>query len=188
MNKLIKSAIAAAAAMTLLLGGAGTFAQWNSNISVAAGTVSSGTMTVTLVGTPVWTDVSPGKTAKRVNLSTFRMVPGDKLRLVQRVRLKATGNNLKAHLRFDLSKISTGVDGSLGGAMVPTFTATGPAVKKRVDPWTFSVVPTTSETTVRLIGTLTLPAVPVGPQTAPDLAQTGTLDLTGLQVELTQVR
>ena len=44
MNKIFTGIIAAAAGTTLLLGGAGSFALWNSTSSVQAGTVNAGTL------------------------------------------------------------------------------------------------------------------------------------------------
>src|ERR1700710_1730368 len=44
MNKLVKGAVAGAVGVTLLLGGAGTFALWNSTIGVSTGSISTGNL------------------------------------------------------------------------------------------------------------------------------------------------
>ena len=54
MNKLTKGAIATAAGIALLLGGAGTFALWNGQTTIAGGTISTGTLAIASTGSPVW--------------------------------------------------------------------------------------------------------------------------------------
>ena len=44
MNKLVKGAVAGAAGIALLLGGAGTFALWNASTNVSTGSISTGTL------------------------------------------------------------------------------------------------------------------------------------------------
>ena len=57
MNKLVKGSIAAAAGISLLMGGAGSLALWNDSVTVNAGTVSSGTL-----------DVSTGTAGVKLNV------------------------------------------------------------------------------------------------------------------------
>jgi len=47
MNKNVKAAVAVGAAAILLLGGGGTFALWNDQATVSAGTIESGKLTIT---------------------------------------------------------------------------------------------------------------------------------------------
>ena len=58
MNKLTKGAIATAAGIALLMGGAGTFALWNDSVGVNGGTVQTGTLDIDTTGTGTWKDVS----------------------------------------------------------------------------------------------------------------------------------
>ena len=51
MNKLLKGAIAGAAGVALLLGGAGTFALWNSSATVTGGNIDAGNLHVADSGT-----------------------------------------------------------------------------------------------------------------------------------------
>ena len=59
MNKLTKGAVAAAAAIALLLGGAGTFATWNASSAVADAGITAGTLSIAsgaVAGT--WSDAT----------------------------------------------------------------------------------------------------------------------------------
>jgi alternate signal-mediated exported protein len=110
MNKLIKGAVAGTAAIALLLGGAGTFALWNDSASASMGTISSGTLDITKVSAPVWTDLSTN--AVIGDISTFALVPGDKISYSQTVSVAARGNNLKAELTVDPSGLAGWTAGS----------------------------------------------------------------------------
>ncbi|MCU1558721.1 MAG: hypothetical protein JWN09_2716 [Microbacteriaceae bacterium] len=104
MNKLIKGAIAGAAGVALLLGGAGTFALWNSSASVAGGTIVAGNLLVADPGTAgVWT-VNGGATA--ITLSSYRVVPGDVLKYTKTVNVTASGDNLVATLGLGTASIT----------------------------------------------------------------------------------
>ena len=107
MNKFTKGAIATGAAVVLLMGGAGTLAYWNDSENLTAGAtgISSGTLDVAPTGTPAWT-VAPltattptnvwGTPQAITNISTFKMVPGDRVTYTAQVNVTATGQTLKA--------------------------------------------------------------------------------------------
>jgi len=133
MNKFTKGAIATGAAIVLLLGGAGTFALWNDSASVAGGSITSGVLKfdTTYNGQRAWLDSSTdviGSTSSSwatilplaathpiADISTFRTVPGDRIALVESVKILATGNNLVASFGY------TAAGASLpGGATVQT--------------------------------------------------------------------
>lgn len=145
MNKLTKATIAASVGIALLLGGAGTFATWNSSSTISGGTISAGTMTI---GTPVqsgttpfWTVahlVSGGNTygtPTSLTLSPagaftvgnsgvgFVASPGDKLSYTASVPLTVNGTNLSATLALATGAISasntaTPADVALAKALV----------------------------------------------------------------------
>ena len=75
MNKIVSSAVAGAAGIVLLLGGAGSFALWNANATVAASSVSSGNLALSADTAGVWTDITNGG-SKVIDPSTYRIVPG----------------------------------------------------------------------------------------------------------------
>lgn len=95
MNKFLVSAIAGAAGLTLLLGGAGTFALWNSTASLSGGTIVAGNLLVTdsAPTNGVWKN---GATV--ISLSSYRIVPGDTLTYTKTIDITATGDNLIATL------------------------------------------------------------------------------------------
>jgi len=90
MNKLTKGAIATAAGVILLMGGAGTLASWNSSATAgAAQSVNAGTLAVTSAGAGTWKN-SLGTT---VSAST-RIVPGDTYTYSQTFNVTASGDAL----------------------------------------------------------------------------------------------
>ncbi|BDI23056.1 alternate-type signal peptide domain-containing protein [Herbiconiux sp. L3-i23] len=93
MNKLMKGAVAGAAGIALLLGGAGTFAVWNAEASLQAATIKSGNLALTANTDGVWKD---GSTT--VNLATYKIIPGKTLTYTQTLDVIADGNDLTATL------------------------------------------------------------------------------------------
>jgi alternate signal-mediated exported protein len=91
MNKLTKGAIATAAGVILLMGGAGTLASWNSSATAGASqTISAGSLGVTAGTAGVWKNAA-GTT---ITPSSYKIVPGDVLTYTQTFNLAATGDNL----------------------------------------------------------------------------------------------
>ena len=116
MNKLLVRAIAGAAGLTLLLGGAGTFALWNSSTSIAGGTITAGALTVVdNAAAGVWKSG-----ATEIILSTYKIVPGDVLTYTKKVDITATGDNMVATLAVASASITatsatSTPDGKLAG-------------------------------------------------------------------------
>ena len=189
MNKLLKGAIAGAAGVALLLGGAGTFAMWNDDAAVAGGAVASGTLTIA-EGTepPVWSDISSDAVVGGViaDIATFKIVPGDTLKLTQDVLINATGDNLEATLAFDPDSIPDDLVAeniALKGALDFALTATGATVVRDNGDGTFQIAPSVDESTVALTLTVKFPSDTVGLA-----AQGGSVDLSALDFTLTQTR
>ena len=122
MNKLVKGAIAGAVGVALLLGGAGTFALWNSSIGVASGTVATGTLAFGTATGSTWTDNSPGAGTTTFNPATQKIVPGDVVALTQTITVNATGKNLVASLAYVPSSVAIPAD--LVGKITPTLSVT----------------------------------------------------------------
>jgi alternate signal-mediated exported protein len=119
MNKLIKGAVTGAAGIALLLGGAGSFAAWNSSASVlpGAGTaIHTGTLSVSAPSDKgTWTSLT---TKKTIDPATYQVVPGETIEYTQTVTLTASGDALTASLGFTnpTLKNGTAVDESFSAA------------------------------------------------------------------------
>ena len=190
MNKLTKGAIATAAGIALLLGGAGTFALWNGQTTIAGGTISSGTLAIASTGTPTWKDISSTVVGGTTfDPATQKVVPGDVLTLTQQVILSTTGKNLKASFTYDPTSIIT--DPALSSLLTTSLTATpvvaaGSATLTAAGANTYTVTPgTAATTTVNVVFTVTFDSTTSG-TTGQSLANA--LKLTGLSYTLTQVR
>ena len=179
MNKILTGAVAGAAGIALLLGGAGTFALWNSTATVNVGSVASGTLAIASTGTPTWKNISAdapvGGTAIPA-IASYKVVPGDKLELTQTVTVNATGDNLRATLSYDALSIT----GSLKSLAVIGMDATGGSTVSRIGTSdTFLVTPSATATTVTIKVTVALPS-------SVTTGQAGSLDLSTLAFKLEQ--
>jgi alternate signal-mediated exported protein len=118
MNKLVKGAVAGAVGVALLLGGAGTFALWNSTIGVSSGTISTGNLAFGTATNKVWTDNSPGAATTTFDPTVNKIVPGDKVSLSQTITITGSGKNLVASLTYVPSSVVIPAD--LAGSITPT--------------------------------------------------------------------
>lgn len=110
MNKVAKAGIAAGIAGLLLLGGGTTWALWQDNKTVDAGQVNTGQLKLALGTAGSWKDVSSDVTgAPAIDLTTFKLVPGDTVKFVQNLTITADGKNLKGSLTIDPSSINTAI-------------------------------------------------------------------------------
>jgi alternate signal-mediated exported protein len=178
MNKLIKGAIACAAGIALLLGGAGTFALWNSTAAAGAGHIKSGTLSLAAPTAGAWANITTGAPVAIADIDDFRMVPGNVLQFTQTLAVNATGDDLTADLTYDPLSI-TGT-AALKSALVPTLTATASGAGiVSAGTNAFTVTPSASSATVTVVLTVELPeSVTTG--------QGGTVNLGGLTFTLTQ--
>jgi alternate signal-mediated exported protein len=121
-SALIKGTAAIAVGAALLLGGGGTLASWNASASGAPGTVVAGDLNVT-AATGVWTD----RAGATIDISTYKVVPGDKLTYTQALNVTLTGNKMAANI----TATGTGaVDGFTSGSVTvsePVLTAGSPS-------------------------------------------------------------
>src|SRR5688500_9753810 len=93
MNKLVKGAIAGAAGIALLMGGAGSLALWNDSAAITDASVASGTLTL-------------GATAGTWTGNPALMVPGDSATYTSTVTITAKGTNLLSRLSIDPASIT----------------------------------------------------------------------------------
>lgn len=194
MNKLLKGAVAGAAGVALLLGGAGTFALWNGTAATPAGSITAGTLTIApATAAGVWKDAST-TTPATIDISTFKTVPGDKLTYTKDVVIAATGNNLSATLKLDPATIVSSTTNAAASSALKTtllagmtVSATGTGVAPAAAANEYTVTPNATGTSTVTV-TVTLP-FPKGDLSAGNnAAQAGAVDLTGLAFTLTQVR
>jgi alternate signal-mediated exported protein len=96
MNKMTKGALATGLGVALLVGGGGTLAVWNANAGADAGTVKSGNLNIT-ADPGVWTNAI-SKEGESIDISTYKMVPGDMLTFTQPVTVDLVGDLMQATL------------------------------------------------------------------------------------------
>ena len=179
MNKIVTGAIAGAAGIALLLGGAGTFALWNASASASASSISAGTLSLSANNDGKWLDTTNGRSAT-INPTTALMVPGNTYQFSQTLTVAATGQDLKANLTYATQSI-TG-DSALIAATTRTLAVTSSAanvVQSTSSANTFVVTPASATSTVNVVFTITLPA-------AATTGQGGTLNLSAIAFTLTQ--
>ncbi len=102
MKKIVKASIATTAGVILLLGGAGTFATWNSSASVAGGSIVAGNLVVEDSDTPgAWT-----ANGTAITIGDYRVAPGDVLTYTKTMKVGAEGDSLSATLSLTDSSIA----------------------------------------------------------------------------------
>ena len=168
MNKLTKSAIAGAAGIALLLGGAGSLAYWNSSATVSSTTISAGSLSVAIGSGASW------------NKTIAKWVPGDTATYSANLTVVAAGDNIKADLTFDKSSIATG---ALASALNITFAAG--TLPSGVTAGTAGLYHIVGAGTYTIPVTVTV-SFPFG-TTADNTTQAGSVDLTGVKFNVTQV-
>jgi alternate signal-mediated exported protein len=115
-SALIKGTAAIAVGAALLLGGGGTLASWNASASGTPGTVVAGDLNV-VAATGVWTD----RNGAPVTISTYKVVPGDKLTYTQDLNVTLTGDKMAANVA------ATGA-GAVNGFTAANVTVTDPVL------------------------------------------------------------
>jgi len=170
MNKLVKASIAAAAGTALLLGGAGTFALWNSSATVNAGSITAGTLALTANTDGVWKN---GTTT--IDPTTYRIVPGTTLTFTQTLAITATGDSLSAALT------NSGITGSgtLASLVTTAMTVTSSSSNVTVSGSTVTVASAATPAAVKVTVTVSLPSTAT-------TGQGGVLNLSALTFTLTQ--
>jgi alternate signal-mediated exported protein len=123
MNKLVKGAIAGAAGIVLLMGGAGSLAYWNDSATAGPGagsnSITAGTLTVTAANAGAWTKGFYNAAGTQVtapaavaSLSAVRVVPGNRLVFTQNFNVVGTGDDLY----FTIGSTAGAVTGATAGA------------------------------------------------------------------------
>lgn len=172
MNKLVKGAVAGAAGIALLMGGAGTLAYWNSSADIADTTITSGRL-VLAASNGTWSG------------SPTRIVPGATITYTSNVTITAEGTNLYSTFALDQSTITgdaTLIANTTKVVSLGTVTG-GTLVASGSTPNTYNVTQTTVGTpiTVPVTVTVTFPTTVSG-----TTAQNQTMDLSNLGFTLVQ--
>ena len=94
MNKMIKGAAVASLGVALLLGGGGTLAYWNADVKADAGQIVAGDLNLA-AEEGVWTS---SLTDAPVNVTDYRVVPGEDLTYTQTLNVTLEGDELEATL------------------------------------------------------------------------------------------
>lgn len=205
MNKLTKAGIATAAAVALLMGGAGTLAYWNDTADLdGASVITAGQLDVAASGSGAWSGIA--------SIADYRIVPGDTLTFTQDIVVTAEGDTLVANLALapyavtavngadaadvalaaaitesaEFSVASGGGAGVIVGNDDDTVAGNGSGTDNGVLAGTVKFTPgagTTLSTTLQVQVTITFPAGSVGQYND---AKTGQVSLDDFGVVLTQ--
>ncbi|MCX6395246.1 MAG: alternate-type signal peptide domain-containing protein [Propionibacteriales bacterium] len=126
MKKSTKGALAAAAAGSLLLGGASTLAFWSDNASIAGSTITAGTLDLNLTTCGDWQLDGVGGAGG--DLNGRLLVPGDSLTKTCTYTISSTGDHLAAKLDVGLPTSSGDLKSALStNSSVFTITKAGGA-------------------------------------------------------------
>jgi alternate signal-mediated exported protein len=201
MNKLVKGAIATAAGAVLLMGGAGTFAFWNSSVNLGNQTIVAGQLNVS---DPTPTDgtwsvqkTAGGTVIPIASIANFKTSPGDILTYTKNVKVTATGDDMTATLSLAPGSIvgTSGVAGSpdanlaayLGKSASINITTLPTGFTNGTVAGTYTVTPGSAGITNQ---TVPIQVVITFPKSATSGAEnntmTGSVNLTGLAVTLAQ--
>ncbi len=176
MNNLTKAAIAGAAGIALLLGGAGSLAFWNDSTGMGGASITAGTLTISSNTDGAWTnDGNP------VDLATFRAVPGDELVFTATFNVTATGDNLSATVGITGDSIVAASAGGADTALAGLLTESASFLVDGVS--TTTVVGAAGTQVVTVSVTVTWPD---GTSAADNAAKNGAVDLTAMTITLTQ--
>lgn len=142
MNKIVKASIATTAGVVLLLGGAGTFATWNSSTQTQGASIVSGNLVVE----PSSTGGSWTANGAPISIADYAIVPGDVLIYTETMKVGAEGDSLSATLALTDSSIAPAdsgndADRALAGYLDDSaeLTASGPGISGTGP--TFTVTP-----------------------------------------------
>ncbi|GAA1928255.1 hypothetical protein GCM10009737_32660 [Nocardioides lentus] len=169
MKKSTKAVLAAGAAVVVLTGGAGSLAYWNATADIGGGTITAGELDLTPVaGTGTWTfNGTPVADPTAVVI-----VPGDELAYTGSFTITAEGDNLEGTVDVVGGAGAGGLVGDVTLDVVPTIDgAAATTVTEADDGDVLDVAIDIS--------------FPFG-TTVDNTSQTETLDLTGVDVVITQ--
>jgi alternate signal-mediated exported protein len=176
MNKLTKAAIAGAAGIALLLGGAGSLAYWNTSASLTGATITAGELTITANNDGAWSDAGGA-----ITIASFRAVPGDVLTYTASFDVTAVGDNLTATVALTGDSIAAASTSPADVKLASLLTKS--TVVKVGGVVTNVVSPAAGTQTVTVSVSITWPD---GAPVDDNDAMNGAVDLSGMTITLTQ--
>ena len=126
---LIKGSAAIALGAALLLGGGGTLANWNASATQTPGTIVAGDLNV-VNGVGAWTD----RNGDAVTISTYKVVPGDKLTFTQDLNVTLAGNKMAAEIATSGITATNGFTPANVTVSAPVLTVDGDPVSNPLTP------------------------------------------------------
>lgn len=174
-SRTTKSVVAVGAGIVLLTAAGGTFAQWSESENLDGGTVTAGHLDMTV--TPgAWFDTrgtdDPADDTQ-LDVSTYRMVPGDVIEYRATITPDLVGDNLEAELASDLATAS----GELADFVTTEATLDGAATQ--------TLTPADSGTSFDAVVRVQMP-YGEGTVTDPDGGEGTSLDLSSMEISLVQ--
>ncbi|MDT0168051.1 alternate-type signal peptide domain-containing protein [Pseudarthrobacter sp. BRE9] len=129
-STLIKGTAAIAVGAALLLGGGGTLASWNAEATTAPGTIVSGDLNVARTVAGVWKD----RAGATIDITTYKVVPGDKLTFTQDLAVTLVGNKMAANVATTGITATNGFTPANVTVSAPVLTVGGAAVANPLKP------------------------------------------------------
>ncbi len=206
MNKLVKGAIAGAAGIVLLMGGAGSLAYWNDSANAGPGagsnSITAGTLTITAANAGTWTKGFYNAAGTVVtapaavgSLAAVRVVPGNRLVYTQNFNLVATGDDLYFTIGSTAGAVSGATAGAADVALAAQINASGLTAFNVASVTGGTVVPATTPGTYKVSSNAGTPSTiavtwtvdfPFG-ATVVNTAKTGAVSLSQGAITVTQV-
>ena len=129
-STLVKGTAAIAVGAALLLGGGGTLANWNAEATAAPGTIVSGDLNVVKSVNGVWKD----RSGATIDISTYKVVPGDKLTFTQDLTVSLAGNKMAANVATTGITATNGFTPANVAVSAPALSEGGTAVANPLKP------------------------------------------------------
>ncbi|MGV8884218.1 MAG: alternate-type signal peptide domain-containing protein [Microbacteriaceae bacterium] len=180
MNKLVKGAIATAAGIALLMGGAGTLAFWSDAENITGGTITAGNLDISTPATAPATDGwKSGTTA--INLATYKIIPGSTITYTKTFNVTAVGNGLTATAALGNQSIAGTTTSAADVALANRLTKTAAFTVGGVSTSTVSAAAGTQTVVVTVSITFT-----DGTAVVDNPAKLGSVNLSNFDLTLTQ--
>ena len=149
-STLVKGTAAIAVGAALLLGGGGTLANWNAEATTAPGTIVAGDLNVAKTAAGVWKD----RAGATIDISTYKVVPGDKLTFTQDLTVTLAGNKMAADVSTTGITATNGFTPANVSVSAPVLTVGSTAVANPLKP-TGSAQTVTATITFEFLSTTT---------------------------------
>ena len=200
MNKLTKATIAGAVGVALLLGGAGSFATWNSSSNISGGSIVSGNLVVGAPAAGSWSvaHLTAGSStlygaSALTTLATYKASPGDKLTYTALVPITVSGTNLVATLSLAPGAIAATTPVSTANTALASYLSlntvvamSGTGITGTAPSYVINGGPTgTNNATVNATVTATI-TFSSGAAGTENTAMLGSVDLSGMAISLVQ--